>query len=152
MEQKSRSEFFNTHKEGAASGFPIDQKVLSEKSKDYLQNPRERIISNSGPLAPPVSWTSSVKKNDDISIASTRSGLECRDSLSSVSQHVEATNQVGRFSQSYVEPARKHDRRRQSLIPGTHQPDYARINSKDSILVRKHSTWITHTLAALLSS
>lgn len=122
MDSKSRSEFFNTQKADAASGFALNQsgreQVLSERSKDHLQNPGERVISNSGPLVPPV---------------------ECRDRLGS--QHVEATNQVGRFSQSFGEAVRKHDRRRQSQIPpGAYQADYGRINAKETSLVQKHST------------
>ncbi|KAL1555605.1 putative serine/threonine-protein kinase [Salvia divinorum] len=139
-DSKSRSEFFNTQKQDAAPGFTVDQsgraQVLSERSKDHLPNPKERVISNSGPLAPPVNWTSSGKKNDDVSIASTRNVLspaECRNSLGP--QLVEATNQAGRFSQSFGEAVRNHDRRRQSHIPpGTHQADYGRINAKETVL------------------
>ncbi|XP_047948411.1 probable serine/threonine-protein kinase At1g54610 [Salvia hispanica] len=139
-DSKSRSEFFNTQKQDAAPGFAVDQSGRaqdpSERSKDHLPNPRERLISNSGPLAPPVSWTSSGKKSNDISIASSRNGLspaECRNSLGP--QRVEATNQAGRFSQSFGEAVRNHDRRRQSQIPpGTHQADYGRINTKESVL------------------
>ncbi|KAH6827153.1 Protein kinase superfamily protein [Perilla frutescens var. hirtella] len=137
VEPNSHSELFNTHEEAA----------LSEKSKDRLQIPRERVVSNSGPLAPGMSWTSSGRKNDDNSIVSTRNGLstisglvasrgmsseESRDNL--VSAHVEATNQVGRFSQSFGEPVRKQDRRRHSpMLSGT-QADYGRINTKETAM------------------
>ncbi|XP_042005332.1 probable serine/threonine-protein kinase At1g54610 [Salvia splendens] len=139
-DSKSRSEFFNTQKQDAAPGFAVDQsgraQGLSERSKDHLPNPRERVISNSGPLAPPVSWTSSGKKSNNISVASTRNGLspaECRNSLGP--QRVEATNQAGRFSQSFGEAVRNHDRSRQSQIPlGSHQADYGRINTKETVL------------------
>ncbi|XP_042008551.1 probable serine/threonine-protein kinase At1g54610 [Salvia splendens] len=140
VDSKSRSEFFNTQKQDAAPGFAVDQSGRaqdpSERSKDHLPNPRERVISNSGPLAPPVSWTSSGKKSNDISIVSTRNGLspaECRNSLGP--QRVEAANQAGRFSQSFGEAVRNHDRRRQSQIPpGSHQADYGRINAKETVL------------------
>ncbi|XP_057792438.1 probable serine/threonine-protein kinase At1g54610 [Salvia miltiorrhiza] len=143
VDSKSRSEFFNTQKADAASGLAMDQseraQVLSERSKD-LQNPRERVISNSGPLAPPVSWTPSGKKNDDVPITSARNGLpsaECRDSLGS--QHVGATNQAGRFSQSFGEAVRKHDRRRASqILQGTQQADYGRIISTKETVLEGH--------------
>ncbi|KAG6416903.1 hypothetical protein SASPL_124344 [Salvia splendens] len=122
VNSNSRSGFLNVQKEEVVSGFAMDQsgraQVLSERSKDRQQNPRERVISNSGPLV------------------STRNGVppaECRDNLAS--QHVEATNQAGRFSQSFWEAVRRHDKRRPSQIPpGTHQADYGRINPKETVL------------------
>lgn len=158
MDSKSRSELFNTHKGEAASGLPVDPQVLSEKCKDNQPYPRERIVSNSGPLAPGMSWTSSGRKND---AASTRNGsstllgskglpsAEFRDNV--VSAHVEATNQVGRHSQSFGEPVRKQDRRRQSqMLSAAQLPDYGRINTKETALVRKHSTWITHIFSCFV--
>lgn len=142
MDPKSRSELFNPHRDEAASGFPIDPprpaQVSSEMSKDHLQNPPDRV-SHSGPLAPGVSWTMSGRKNDDISIVSTRNSLstglvasrgllsvESRDKL--VSSHVEATNQVGRFSESFGDPMRNQDRRRLAqMVPGSQQAHYGRI-------------------------
>lgn len=158
MEAKSQSEVFNTHKKEAASGFPIDPQVLSEKCKDNQSYPRERIVSNSGPLAPGMSCTLSGRKNVD---ASTRNGsstllgskglpsAEFRDNV--VSAHAEATNQVGRYSQSFGEPVRKQDRRRQSqMLSGAQQADYGRINTKETALVRKHSTWFTHIFSCFV--
>lgn len=142
VEAKSQSEVFNTHKEEAASGFPIDPQVLLEKCKDNQSYPRERIVSNSGPLAPGMSCTLSGRKNVD---ASTRNGsstllgskglpsAEFRNNV--VSAHVEATNQVGRYSQSFGEPVRKQDRRRQSqMLSGAQQADHGRINTKETAL------------------
>ncbi|XP_047943721.1 probable serine/threonine-protein kinase At1g54610 [Salvia hispanica] len=117
-DSNSRSGFLNVQKEDVVSGFAMDQsgreQVLSERSRDRQQKPRERVISNSGPLV------------------STRNGApraECRDSLAS--QHVEATNQAGRFSQSFWEAVRRHDKRRQEA---TNQAEYGRINTKETVL------------------
>ncbi|KAL1560681.1 [pyruvate dehydrogenase (acetyl-transferring)] kinase [Salvia divinorum] len=123
VDSNSRSGFLNVQKEDVVSGFAMDQsgraQVLSERSKDRQQNPRERVISNSGPLT------------------STRNGVPpaaCRDNLGS--QHVEATNQAGRFSQSFWEAVRRHDKRRRpsQIPPGTNQADYGRINTKETVL------------------
>ncbi|KAL8507533.1 hypothetical protein ACS0TY_018179 [Phlomoides rotata] len=136
VDPKSRSELFNPHKEEAASGFPIDPPrpayILSETSKD----PPERVVSHSGPLAPGI-------RNDDKSTISTRSSLstlsglvasrglsvvEHRDKL--VSSHVDATDQ-SRLSQSFGDPMRKQDRRRQSpMLSGSQLP--GRINMKEA--------------------
>ncbi|KAI3457241.1 hypothetical protein Pfo_013904 [Paulownia fortunei] len=148
---KSRSELFNPHKEEAASGFPIDPprpaQGLKEMSKDHLQNPPQRV-SHSVPLAPGVGWTLSGRKNNDTSIVSTRndlstiSGLVASRALSSVesrdkliSSHVEATNQIGRLSESFGDPMRKQDRRRQAQIySGSQQAENGRISIKETVM------------------
>lgn len=139
MDPKSRSELFNPHKEEAASGFPIDP-----PSKD----PPERVVSHSGPLAPGVRWTtSSGRRNCDASsVVSTKSGsstlsglvasrglstVEYRDKL--VSSHVDATDQ-SKLSQSFGDPMRKQDRRRQSQMLSGSQIS-GRISMKESSTV-----------------
>ncbi|GFP86397.1 probable serine/threonine-protein kinase at1g54610 [Phtheirospermum japonicum] len=120
---KSRSELFNPHKDESASCFPMDP------PNDHRQNPQERV-SNSGPLAPGVGWRLSGRRNNnDSSFVSTRndssalSGLAASRALSSVesreklvSSRMESGNQVGRLSESFGDPVRNQDRRRQAQI------------------------------------
>lgn len=148
MDSKSRSQLFNPHNEEAASGFPIEPAHLSETSKD----PPGRVVSHSGPLAPGMRWTSSGRGNDDASTVSTKSGLstlsglvasrrlstvEYRDKLAS--SRVDATNQSS-FSQSFGDPTRKQDRRRQSPMLSGSQIS-GRISMKEadavSFLIKK---------------
>lgn len=153
MNPKSRSELFNPHKEEAASGFPIHpsrpKQGLKHMSTDQMQNPTERI-SHSGSLAPGVSWSLSGRKKDDSSIVSTTrsnistlsgpvasrvlSAVESRDPLNS--SHVEAMNQVGRFSGSFGDQMTMQDRRRQmKIFSGSQQAGNCRISTKDGFMV-----------------
>ncbi|KAL6553964.1 hypothetical protein OROMI_019637 [Orobanche minor] len=101
----SHSELFNPHKD------------------DNRQDPQERI-SNSGPLAPGAVWTlSGRKKNDDTCLVSRENLISSSRALSSlgfraklVSSHVEAANLGGKLPESFGDPVRKHDKRRQAQM------------------------------------
>ncbi|KAK6157159.1 hypothetical protein DH2020_011407 [Rehmannia glutinosa] len=138
---KSRSELFNPHKDEAASGFPMDPHGLKEPSTDHRQNPQDRVF-HSGPLAPGVGWTISGRNNNDTSIVSSRndiSGLIAARALSSIesrkmlnSSQVVDTNQVGRLSESFGDPMRKQDRRRQAqLFSGSRQAENRGIDKQE---------------------
>uniref|UniRef100_A0A5B6YXM7 Protein kinase domain-containing protein n=2 Tax=Davidia involucrata TaxID=16924 RepID=A0A5B6YXM7_DAVIN len=150
---KSRSELFNPHQEEAASGFPIDpprqSQAVKEVGKELLDHIPKRA-THSGPLVPGVGWTKAGKKYDDISIVSTRADLstlsglvasrtvlseEGRDKL--VPSQPEATNQVGRLSESYEElgPTRKQDRKHHiHSNAGSHLMENGRASTKEPVL------------------
>ncbi|KAL3821465.1 hypothetical protein ACJIZ3_007370 [Penstemon smallii] len=110
---KSQSEYFNSHKDEYASGFPIDplrsSQCMKETSKDHMHPER---VSHSGPLV---------------------SRMESRPT-SSLESHsrVEARNQVNRLSESFGDPMRKQDRRRHTQIfSSSQQMDNGRVGTKE---------------------
>ncbi|XP_051125435.1 probable serine/threonine-protein kinase At1g54610 [Andrographis paniculata] len=147
---KDGHESYNTRKEGMASGILNDsQRIthnLKEMYKDYMHNPPVRI-SHSGPLAPGVGLDLSGRKYDDISIGSTRSSLYSQPGLVSsrvlssvesqrkfVSSNAEASNQVGRFSETFRNTMGRQDIGNKSLISGLEKPETGRNNMKEPIV------------------
>ncbi|KAL3645461.1 hypothetical protein CASFOL_010641 [Castilleja foliolosa] len=138
MNPKSHSQL-NIRKDESASCFPMDP------PNDHRQNPQERV-SVSGHLATGVGWRSLGRRNNnDSSFVSTRndlsaiSGLATSRALSSVesreniiSSRMESGNQADRLSESFGDPVRNQDRRRQAQIFCGSQ-NTERIDKQDSV-------------------
>ncbi|XP_011100264.1 probable serine/threonine-protein kinase At1g54610 [Sesamum indicum] len=166
VDPKSQSEVFNSHKEEATSDFWMDParpaQGLGEISKDHHQNPPERVF-HSGPLASGVGsvGTISARKNNNSSILATRnnlstlsglvasralSSLESRDNL--ISSNVEDTNQVGRLLESFGNPTRKKDRRRQ--MPNFSSSQHAETGGEPAMDGRGHKDRTIHFSGPIL--